>query len=168
MAVVAWQVAKWDKMLEELRRFAAANGGNAHVKQRDPERKELAQWYGTQVRRSSQSGRDQYHLGQSLANSHGRCCGTDPPVVACCARVRVGLCCLTAGNGNYFSPAAPQHTAESRPCMQKNLEKHGKLLPDRKARLLAVPPPPSWYPHSPPILHLVAPGRRFLMSEVPL
>ena len=40
----------WDKSLEELRLVAEANGGVAHVPQRDPERPELGLWCMTQAR----------------------------------------------------------------------------------------------------------------------
>ena len=45
--------AAWKKSFEELRLFAKANGGVAHVPKRDPERPMLGRWCGTQVLRSS-------------------------------------------------------------------------------------------------------------------
>jgi hypothetical protein len=42
---------KWDKAFDELRVIAAANGGKAHVTQRDPERPGLGTWCVHQVRR---------------------------------------------------------------------------------------------------------------------
>jgi len=56
------QHAAWDELLEELILVKAANGGKAHVKQGDLERKKLALWCMTQARRSSQPGRHQYQL----------------------------------------------------------------------------------------------------------
>ena len=62
MAVTPAQDAAWDKWLEELILVKAANGGKAHVKRGDPERKQLARWCDNQARRSSQPGRHQYQL----------------------------------------------------------------------------------------------------------
>ena len=40
----------WEKSFQELRLFAAANGGEAHVPQRDQERQELGEWCSRQAR----------------------------------------------------------------------------------------------------------------------
>ena len=45
--------AAWDKSFEELRLFAKANGGVAHVSQTHPARAKLGRWCDNQVRRSS-------------------------------------------------------------------------------------------------------------------
>ena len=45
--------AAWDKSFEELRLFAKANGGVAHVSKTHPERAKLGIWCNNQVRRSS-------------------------------------------------------------------------------------------------------------------
>ena len=42
--------AAWDQKLEELRLFAEANGGVAHVSKGDPERPELGTWCDNQAR----------------------------------------------------------------------------------------------------------------------
>jgi hypothetical protein len=47
--------AAWEERREELRLVAAANGGKAHAKHSDPERKHLAAWCTKQARRSAQS-----------------------------------------------------------------------------------------------------------------
>jgi hypothetical protein len=60
MSVTPARDAAWEERLEELHLFAAANGGKAHVKRTDPERKKLGLWCNNQARRSSQPGRDQY------------------------------------------------------------------------------------------------------------
>ena len=56
--------ALWKKSFEELRLFAKANGGVAHVSQTHPARSELGRWCATQARRPS--------LARSLIEQ-GRC-----------------------------------------------------------------------------------------------